>query len=238
MDKLKLKLLSDFEGLKFEEKEHKYFFKDKPIKISVSGIIKKYVKPFDTALISFRVAKSKGISQKEVLKDWENQKNKACNKGNDAHLFGELYPFNRELKPSNKMQEAIVSFWDDLPEYIMPVLMELKMFHKKFMFAGTADIILYNTKTSKFIIGDYKTNKDLFKNYKGKKMLGPFNNLLDNPFNKYQLQLSFYQLLLEQTGVEVSSRKLIWLMPDGTYQIYNTEDYTYILNEELKTLEI
>lgn len=238
MNELKAKLLDNFEGLNFEEKEHKYFFEGKPIKISVSGIIKKYVKPFDSAMISFRVAKSKGISQKEVLKDWENQKNIACDKGNDAHLFGELYPFDRSLKPKNNMHKAVVAFWNDLPDYIVPVIMELRMFHKKYMFAGTADIILYNTRTGKFIIGDYKTNKDLFKNYKGKKMLGPFSDLLDNPFNKYQLQLSFYQLLLEQAGVEISSRKLIWLMPDGTYQIYNTEDYTAILNEELKTLEL
>ena len=129
-----------------------------------------------------------------------------------------------------KFEEAIVNFWNDLPSTVIPVVMELQMYHKEYMFAGTADILLYNTVTNTFIIGDYKTNKDLFKNYKGKTLLSPFKNLLDNPYNKYQLQLSFYQLLLEQTGFKVSSRKLIWLKPDGTYLLYNTDDYTDILN--------
>ena len=38
-------------------------------------------------------------------------------------------------------------------------------------------------------------------------MLERFSNLLENSFNKYQIQLSYYQILLEQTGIEVSSRK-------------------------------
>ena len=98
--------------------------------------------------------------------------------------------------------------------------------------AGTADIILYNTKTNKFIIADYKTNIDLFKNYKGKKMLIPFQDKLDMPFSKYELQLSFYQNLFEQCGYEVEDRKIIWLREDGTFEVYKTEDLT----EKLKTI--
>lgn len=238
MEDLRKELLDNFKGLEFQEKEHKYFFEGNPIKTSVSGVIKKYVLPFDEYTISLRVAKRRNVSQDEVLKEWNNEKVRACNKGNDAHLFGELYPFDKQMQPKNKMQEAIVKFWNDLPEHVVPVIMELKMFHKQYMFAGTADIILYNTETKMFIIGDYKTNKDLFKNFKNKKMLGVFSDLLDCPFNKYQLQLSFYQILFEQTGFKVSSRKIVWLLPDGTYKIYNTVNYTDILKEELKTLRI
>jgi len=249
MKNIKLKLLKNFEGLHFEEKEHKYFFKDTSINISVSGIIKKYVEPFDSNKISFNIAKkyiknnksSKSIKlkQKEILKEWENKKNKACDIGNDTHIFGELYPFNKEkLIPKNKLEEAVVLFYNDLPSNIIPLITELRMFHKKYMFAGTADIIFYNKHTNNFIIGDYKTNKDLFKNYKGKKMLKSFNNLLDCPFNKYQLQLSFYQILFEQTEFKVSSRKLIWLLPNGKYKLYDTFDYTNILKKELKILKI
>lgn len=69
-------------------------------------------------------------------------------------------------------------------------------------------------------------------------MLGVFNNLLDNPFNHYQLQLSFYQILFEQSGFKVSSRKLIWLLDDGTYKMYNMDDYTQQLKEQLKIISI
>ena len=141
-------------------------------------------------------------------------------------MFGEHYVYNRNMKPSCPQEEAIVKFWNDVPDHIVPCKMELQMYHKYFMFAGTCDILLYDTKNKTFILGDYKTNEDLFKNFKQKRLLYPFNNLLDSPFNKYQLQLSFYQILFEQIGLRISSRKLIWLSKDGTYKMYDTEDYT------------
>ena len=72
------------------------------------------------------------------------------------------------------------------------------------------------------------------KNFKGKKMLSLFDDLLDMPLNHYQLQLSFYQILFEQIGLKVEGRKIIWLKPDGEYDMYDTEDYTGILKEYLK----
>lgn len=235
---IKIQILDYFKGLEFKEEEHKYLFESKPIKISVSGLIKNYYEPFDTYNISLRIAKRDGITQEEVIKGWDDEGQKGINTGNKAHLFGEVYPFNKHLEPNTKFDEAIIKFWNDLPQHIVPVIMELRMFHKKFMFAGTADILLYNTITETFIIGDYKTNKDLFKNFRGKKMLQPFNELYDSPFSKYQLQLSYYQILFEQTGFKVSSRKLIWLLPDGNYEMYDMEDYTSILKNELELKKI
>jgi len=238
MEEAKIQILEYFKGLEFYEDEHKYMYHSKPIKISVSGLIKHFYEPFDSYNISLRIAKRDGISQEEVLKGWDNEGKKGISKGNKAHLFGEVYPFNKHLEPNDKYDEAIIKFWNDLPSHIVPVIMELRMFHKEYMFAGTADILLYNTITKMFIIGDYKTNKDLFKNFKGKKMLGPFKDLLDSPFNHYQLQLSFYQILFEQCGLKVSSRKLIWLLSDGTYNMYDLEDYTKVLKEQLQILKI
>lgn len=238
MEKLKAQILNYFKGLEFKEDTHKYSFDSKPIKISVSGVIKNFYKEFDSYAVSLRIAERDGLNQEDILKSWEDAGKIAIEKGNKAHKFGENYPFNRTLKPSDKLEEAIVKFWDDLPEHILPVIMELKMFHKEHMFAGTADILLYNTITDTFIIGDYKTNKDLFKNFQNKKMLGVFNSLLDNPFNHYQIQLSLYQILFEQIGLKVSSRKLIWLKPDGEYKMYALEDYTGVLKEYLKNNKV
>lgn len=40
MKKVKIQILEYFKGLEFEEVQHKYVFNSKPIKISVSGLIK------------------------------------------------------------------------------------------------------------------------------------------------------------------------------------------------------
>lgn len=236
MEQNKAKILEFFKELEFDEGQHLYSINGNQINSSVSKIIKNFVEPFDSYTISKRVAKSKGVSQESILAEWEEKKNAACDKGTRIHLFGELYPFNRHLKPNDKYEEAIVSFWKSLPDYIVPVVMELQMYHKEYLYAGTGDILLYNCKSDTYIIGDYKTNLDLFKNYKGKKMLGEFKHLLDCPFNKYQLQLSFYQILFEQIGLKVSSRKLIWLRPSGKFEMYDTEDYTSILDKYLKNI--
>jgi ATP-dependent exoDNAse (exonuclease V) beta subunit len=88
---------------------------------------------------------------------------------------------------------------------------------------------LVNTQTGNLIIIDYKTNEDLFKNFMNRKMLGKFSYMLDNNFNKYQIQLAYYKILLEQTGYKVSTTKIIWLKDDATYAIYDTNDLTKYL---------
>ena len=120
-----------------------------------------------------------------------------------------------------------------MPEHILPVTAELRMYHFKHLFAGTADVLLFDTKNQTYIIADYKTNKDLNKNFRNKTMLAPFNNLLDSPLNHYQIQLSYYQILLEQIGVKVSRRIIVWLDLEGNYQMIDTEDLTDKLKEIL-----
>ena len=239
INKLKTFVKEYFAELDFNAKAHEYKYKGRQLS-SVSSYIKKYVEPFDAHRIAGYVAKSREISREEVLQEWEDLKNEACDKGNRVHDFGEnhanaLMNGDKELKcPTDKYEEAVVNFWDSLPEHIIPFINELKMFSEWLGIAGTADIILYNTKTKKFIIGDYKTNKDLFKNYKGKEMFQPYDNMLDMPMSKYTIQLSFYQYLFEQTGFKVEKRALVWLLPDGTFKVYETED---LIEKIKKTFE-
>lgn len=212
-------VLDFFKELNFDSKEHIYNHKERQL-CSVSSSIKKFTEPFDADKIAGFVAKKRGITKAEVLAEWDAKKVQACNKGHRVHDFGENY--TKDSVPTDGYERAIMKFWDSIPDYIYPFLFELKMFSAELGIAGTADIILYNSKTDKFIIADYKTNIDLFKNYKGKKLLEPFNDLLDCPYNKYQIQLSYYQYLFEQCGFQVEERRIIWLQPDSTYKTYKT----------------
>lgn len=220
-----------FSELEFNAEAHSYNHRGRALS-SVSSYIKRYTEPFDAHKIAGFVAKKRGCSREEVLQEWEDKKNAACDKGNKAHYFGETYVLDK-TKPSTPYEQAIVNFWDSIPEHIIPMSFELQMYSVELGIAGTSDIILYNTITKKFIIADYKTNEDLFKNYKGKKLLAPFQDQLDSPFGKYQIQLSFYQLLFEQLGegFEVEARYIIWLRPDGTFERFSTSD----LREQILT---
>jgi hypothetical protein len=228
------KIKEPFNSLEFEEAKHKYYVKGEPLKTSVSGLISNFYEHFDAQQVAPFSAKKAGISTEEMLAQWAQINQESRDRGHRVHNFGEIYQFNRNLRPSCPQEEAIVKFWQDVPEHILPVAAELRMYHFQHLFAGTADIILFDTKTQSYIIADYKTNKDLFKNYQGKTMLAPFETFLDHPLNHYVIQLSYYQLLLEQVGVKVSKRVIIWLGLDGNYQLFNTEDVTDILKQTLK----
>lgn len=232
------KIIGFFKDLEFNEPNHIYSVNGNRIKNSVSKLIKRFVKKTNFDNIAISIDNRDSLPNGTTSMMWKLNSNVSLAIGTAAHYFGEMYPFNKILKPSNGYEEAIVKFWNDLPDHIVPVVMELKMYHKDYMFAGTGDILLYNTKTGYYIIGDYKTNKDLFKNFQGQTMKGPFTFLLDMPLNHYQLQLSFYQILFEQIGFNVESRKVIWLKPDGEYEMYDTEDYTEVLKDYLKNNKV
>jgi hypothetical protein len=227
------KIQKPFSNLTFEEKKHKYYVEGQPINKSVSALIGEFYEHFDAKQVAPYSAAKMGLTTEEVLAHWAAINQESRDRGHRVHNFGEVYQFNRNLKPSCPQEEAIVKFWQDVPEHILPLAAELRMYHFKHLFAGTADIILFDTKTQTYIIADYKTNKDLLKNYMGKTMIGPFSHLLDNPLNHYVIQLSYYQLLLEQVGVKVSRRVIIWLGLDGNYQLFDTEDVTDILKTTL-----
>ena len=160
-----------FSELHFLEDTHQYKYEGEELK-SVSTTIKDFCEEFDKSRIAYYVAKKRGISVNDVLLEWEQKKNEGCNIGNETHMFGENY--SEDSVARTGYEKAILQFWKTVPEYVEPVFRELKMFSKDLKIAGTADLIFYNNNTGKFIICDYKTNNDLFKNYKGKNLLYPF----------------------------------------------------------------
>lgn len=222
-----------FKGLEFVEETHTYYVEGQALKKSVSGVIKDYVEEVDFELKAKEIDGRKGLPEGTTSTMWRYNSELSCAKGTKAHYFGEIYAFHRSIKPTDGLEEAIVKFYEELPSNIIVVDVELCMYHKELMIGGMADILLFDTNTGLYHIADWKSNADLFKNFRGKKLLAPFNNLLDNSFNKYQMQFSFYQVMFEQTGFKVGSRKLIHIKPDGTYEWYDTEDLTGVMREKL-----
>lgn len=226
-----------FKDIEFNEEQHEYKVGEQVL-TSVSNTIKQYCKPFDAEKAAEFMARREGCSPQHILDKWEQKKIKACDKGHAVHAFGENYVFNKDYPRSTipeyyLYEQAIVNFWDDIPEHIKLVVVEYQMYSTKYGLAGTSDIILYDTIKKGYIIADYKTNENLFKDPKGRKLLAPFDSLPDTPYSKYTLQLSYYQILFEQMGLNIVGKKIVWLLPDGQYQMYDTPDYTDILKQEL-----
>jgi hypothetical protein len=198
-----------------------------------------------------------GLTKEEILAQWAVKSGHACEFGTEVHAFGEsmFYYMTEQYDkilpecqhkfvdgrphPSNPQEEAIVKFWDDIPETFVPVLAETKVFNRNGTpYAGTFDILFYyvneeNPEKSGLVIFDYKTNEDLFKNFRQQKLLWPFNDMLDMSYSYYVIQLGCYQIPLENLGYNVIARRLIWVKPDGTYESLRVDEISNRVREAL-----
>lgn len=237
--------------LVFIEGPHKYFL-DGVEYMCVSDVTHKY-KPITSEQMAENCVrkwqkdqdpsyKYYGMSKEEILAMWKIKSDRACEFGTDVHAFGEsmFYYMTGETEkildeckeqfdedgphPRNPHEEAIVKFWDDLPENFVPVLAETRVFNRNgTQYAGTFDILFYyvdapESPKNGLVIFDYKTNEDLFKNYNDQKLLWPFQDMLDQNASYYTLQLSLYAIPLQNIGYKVIGRRLIWAKPDGSYE--------------------
>ena len=64
-------------------------------------------------------------------------------------------------------------------------------------------------------------------------LLPPFENFYDEAQSLYTLQLSCYQIPLEDIGLKVIGRRLIHLKEDGTYEKIPLKDVTKELRNTL-----
>lgn len=221
-------LANTFIDLEFNEENHTYTVdKGASYLPSVSALIKKHVPYVDFKILAQRQADKKGIPVEVIQHEWKMKAENAANRGTAAHKFAEDYP-NVEL-PSNPLEHQIVNFFKELPEHIVIVSKELRMHHRKYKYAGTSDLILLNTNTGKLIIADFKTNEDLYK-FPFSNLLPPFDFLPTNDANKYQIQLNYYQIMLEQAGFEVEDRLIVWIKNDEYKKIF-CSDFTKELKQ-------
>ena len=153
------------------------------------------------------------------------------------------------LIPTRPKEEAVLKFYDELHPNLHFVLAETKVYtgknkeltNLKQDYCGTFDILFYykdpdDDSKSGLCIFDFKTNKELKKDYSrevGKMLLPPFADLYDESLSYYTLQLSCYQIPLEDIGLKVIARRIIWLKDDGTYELIPLEDVTDRLREVL-----
>ena len=197
-----IKLEDSFSDIKFFAKNHSYKIGEETAKYSVTKLLKKYEKPFESDKIAERVARKRGILKEEILKEWDFKRDYSTHKGSEFHLFAENYLQRRQIQID---QEAIKNFLFERGEniFINDYYKEVALLVKNFLqfydwwkkdyillktefvigdrdanVCGTIDNLSYNKKTKKLAIFDYKTNKKIgtSSDYNNK-LLSPFEHL-------------------------------------------------------------
>ncbi|MBO7137449.1 MAG: hypothetical protein J6V92_03165 [Bacteroidaceae bacterium] len=152
------------------------------------------------------------------------------------------------LAPIHPKEEAVLKFMNEMPCSMHLVINEAKVHSGKNpcqernlreKIAGTFDMLYYQDGTDGqpegFVILDYKTNANLASEYNrkyGKMLREPFNAMTEEDLSLYTIQLSLYALMLEDIGIPIISRRIVWLK-DSEYQIVPVEDVSEKLRQVL-----
>ena len=236
-------LKDKFPELEFYEDTHTYYVSGEKYP-SVSSLISNFYEPFNTDGIAMGYARKHGFDVEEVKQAWKGKSKRSTDAGTEIHKFGEDYAYHRYFgigeKPVvlDKQCLGIVQFWNDLPDRYTPVELELQMYSKLYKYCGTADKILYDYETDSYVISDWKTNESLTSDYNKNPLfhIPEELGLVQDGFGKYTLQFSFYQILLEEVGVKVTDRILVWLQEQEDkklYKTFHTKDVTEHLRKWL-----
>ena len=257
------KIINHFKDLTFIEDGHKYFLNGqdgsrKELQ-SVSATIHEFVPFVDWDEKAEGCALKEGVDVSVIKRRWEENNVRATNNGTSTHLFGEMYHWfvtddlNRMsniiwpqyekgyLIPYSEKQNAVQQYNEDLFNVhdMYPLMVETQVYTDKY--AGTFDKLIYykhptDNSKSGLILADYKTNASLTNDYNrshNTMMLPPFNDFIDEALSHYTLQLSLYQIPLEDMGMKILSRRIIWLKNDGTYEQIAVPDTTLRLRNVL-----
>lgn len=149
------------------------------------------------------------------------------------------------LAPIHPKEEAVVKFMDAMPDNLHLVLNETKVYsgknpiqerNIKELICGTFDMLYYDSDKNGFVILDYKTNANLYSEYNRKyrkTLLPPFQDTIEEDLGLYTIQLSLYSLMLEDVGINVIDRRIVWLTNDGDYEIISVPDVSEKLRKVL-----
>jgi len=202
-------------SVSFDAKSHTYTHKTLGKFISVTTLLGKYKEHFDANKHATRVAQREGVPKEMILELWENEKNKACERGTNIHELLENYinfgdteeNYMWLYKTYNNIVERCIDRYDK-------VLSENLLYDEDFKVAGTADLI-YEHK-DEFTIADFKTNKKFrFSSAFNEKLLPPVDHLHNCEFNIYALQLSMYAFMYEKlTGKKCRKCVIFYLKED------------------------
>lgn len=240
-------IYSCFKDLRFEERRHLYNvdIEGKVVYLpSVSSFVNKFSPKFNEnkkvgyqnktllELSANKASRERGevITTTQLKAEWIKKNVDACKLGTDTHNFLEHYTGIQT--PTIGQEKAGIGYIKSLKDRYRISFRELRAYSKEFLYAGTMDLPLEVIEGNTFEVADYKTNGDLFKAYDY--LYAPFENLDSSPYNKYQIQLSYYQIMLEEVGLTVTNRRLVHLREDATFKVYDLEDLTGILRDYMK----
>lgn len=203
--------------LTFNEEAHRYHDQNGLEYTSVSAFFKRFEPVFDKENISKAVARKRGISQAEVLAEWEAMRVSSTDVGTRIHNALEDYDNDGVIAKGN--EELLPMMREVREKYFKGYAVEYneqRLYVEKYRIAGTADKLCHR-KGKVVDIFDYKTNERRgieFQDKYGKYLSAPIGHFEACNYNVYSLKCSLYGYMLEETfGLKVGRIAIIYINP-------------------------
>lgn len=237
--------------MKFYEKEHKYLDDENKNYLSVTTLLHKFEPYKDWNAIAEKYAKKNKRTKEDVLKEWDDNKNKASAKGTKYHNEQELLLISEQglVRDNNICKLSHVTTIEGIKEDHSVILEnntiypEKMIWSRKYKVCGTADIV--EVVNGKINIKDFKSNKKLdFESYNhylhGKEKLNsPLWHLDNCNWNIYQLQLNLYMFMFLQQNrkLKIGKMTILHIKFDENDNAIETIEYPVTnLQKEVKNL--
>lgn len=251
----RMKLEQNASGLSFDAPTHTYSLDGKELR-NVSSIVNHFA-PFDADKVALGCSKNpRGkyyrMDPEDIKAIWDS--NAAA--GTQVHAFAEaccewsrgrgdlIEPEYRTritaegLAAVSPKEAAAAMWWEslDLARYAV-VAKETRVVNRSLGYAGTLDLLLYDTLTEKFCLRDYKTNEELLGKGYGH-LKAPLSNIPNSEVGRYTVQQTLYMIQLENLGIEVGDMSLVWLKENDCQEIALSLIYANQIGRAVKDMNL
>lgn len=220
-------LFSVFKDIQFNDKQHRYFYKDKELKSVTKFIKEKFTPAFNKEYwLKYKVLKNQGlkiypskedecfvingnkihykqieVDTSELSNEWESLKDKGLSRGNRIHDYLER-AWKKE--PQEETIEYLDKFILEKKKYLKPVYIEGIVADFDLGICGMTDGLFWNKKKQCYQMRDNKTDKEIKVENPYETMLAPFDFLDNTNFSKYTIQLNIYTWCIEKyCGIKI-----------------------------------
>ena len=244
-----------FNDYVFYEKEHKYFWRDKAVKTSVTKLVSQFFEPFDKYNVANAYAAKHNLNVVDVLDDWEKQGLIATITGTIVHKFLEDYArgkvfeidFSEAIK--HNLEEEVKARLDvllpqaekfhfDTLNKLIPIQLEYTVGIEDII-AGNIDMLCWNVRAQEFQIWDYKNLKQMTTNNEyGQYAKFEFSGYEDCKLVHYSIQQNLYKCILQRKlGIKIGKCYLVhFSISADDYEIYECIDMENECNQVLDRL--
>lgn len=194
-----------------------------------------------------------GMTPEQILERWDKAGEQASSRGTLMHTFAEacfcvatgipgssdkrwycrISDDGHSIDAVEPEERAIVAAFRWMPDHLVPVVKECRVYNRTYGYAGTLDLLSFDTCIRSCVLLDWKTNVTLEK-CRLSRMLPPFGMFWDNALGHYSVQQPLYQIPLEDLGIRLAYRFLLHVAPTGIFTPVPVGDCTGIIRTMLE----